>query len=186
MRMMASGADISDSKQNWQRGFTLIELMIAVLVLAVGLTGGLMLVLTAMANDSRSKTDSTATVLSQMTIEMIASVPANLTSTVTINDCSGTGHTVSTTGSGTGAGATLTSGGNIDFTSATVSNYSMTFTTCAASTGDRQANYDVRWNIKTLSSTAKLVTVGARISNADTNQSVRFAVPVTLKMIVGI
>jgi prepilin-type N-terminal cleavage/methylation domain-containing protein len=186
MRMMASGADISGSKQNSQHGFTLLELMIAVLVLAVGLTGGLMLVLTAMANDSRSKTDSTATVLSQMTLEMIASVPGNSTATVSINDCSGTGHTVSTTGSGTGAGASLTSGGAIDFTSATVGNYSMTFATCAASTGDRQANYDIRWYIKTLSPNAKLVIVGARISNADTNQSVRFAVPVTLKMIVGL
>lgn len=186
MRMMASGADIYGSKHNSQRGFTLIELMIASLVLAIGLTGGLMLVLTAMANNSRSKMDSTATVLSQMTIEMIASVPANLTSTVSINDCSGTGHTVSTTGSSSGAGAPLTSGGAIDFTSATVASYSMTFATCAASTGDRQANYDVRWNIKTLSANAKLVTVGARISNADTNQATRFAVPVTLKMIVGL
>jgi prepilin-type N-terminal cleavage/methylation domain-containing protein len=186
MKKITSGAGISGSKQNSQRGFTLIELMIALLVLAIGLTGGLLLVLTAMANDSRSKADSTATVLSQMTIEMIASVPANSTATVTIKDCNAASHTMSTTGSGSGAGAPLTSGGAIDFTSATVANYSMTFATCAASTGDRQANYDVRWNIKTLSPDAKLLTVAARITNADTNQATRFAVPVTFRMIVGL
>jgi len=31
----------------------------------------------AMANDNRSKNDSSATILSQMTMEMIATVPAN-------------------------------------------------------------------------------------------------------------
>ena len=180
----------SGSPQNSQRGFTLLELMIAAMVLAIGLTGGLMLVLTSLANDFRSKTDSTATVLSQMTLEMIASVSANSAATVTITDCNpssgSASHTINTAGSGGGSGATLTSGGAIDFTAATVSGYSMSFYTCQASTSDRQALYDVRWNVKTLSSTAKLVTVGSRISNADTNQSTRFAVPVTLKMIVGL
>jgi prepilin-type N-terminal cleavage/methylation domain-containing protein len=173
-----------------QGGFSLIELMIATLVLAVGLAGAMLLVITSVAGDNRSKMDSTATVLSQMTMEMIASVSASSSGTVTITDCNPSGgsasHTINTAGSGGGSGATLTSGGAIDFTAGTVSGYSMSFYTCQASTSDRQALYDVRWNVKTLSPSAKLVTVGARVSTADTNQATRFAVPVTLQMIVGL
>lgn len=182
----------SHNRRHQERGFTLLELMIAALVLAVGLTGGLLLVMTAVAGNYRSKSDSTSTILSQMTMEMIASVPANSSSTVTIKDCNPTSssasHTVNTAGgatNGSSLGAPMTSGGAIDFTQSTVSGYSMTFYTCQASTGDRQALYDVRWNIKTLSPDAKLVTVSAERSGNDSNQFY-FAIPVTLKMIVGL
>ena len=60
-----------------QAGSTLIELMMACLILLVGFTGGLALILISIKNDSRDKTDSTATILSQMVTEMVASVPAN-------------------------------------------------------------------------------------------------------------
>jgi hypothetical protein len=109
---------------------------------------------------------------------------------VTITDCNPTSssasHSISTTGSTTGAGAPLTSGGQIDFTAATVSGYSMTFYSCQASTGDRQTLYDVRWNIKTIGSNTKLVTVSARGSDWS-NDAARFvAVPLTLKTLVGL
>jgi Tfp pilus assembly protein PilV len=172
-----------------QAGFTLIEMLIAACVLIVGLMGGMALIITAMANNNRSKMDSTATVLSQMTIEGIASVPANSNSSVTITDCNTSGtstsHTISTTATSLGAGAPLTSSGKIDFTQSTVSGYSMIFVACQASTGDRQASYDVRWNIKALSSNAKLVAVSAREIGGPTHANF-FAVPVTLKMIVGL
>ena len=171
-----------------QAGSTLIELMMACLILLVGFTGGLALILISIKNDSRDKTDSTATILSQMVTEMVASVPANSSSSVTITDCNPTtssaSHTVSTTGSSSGSGAPLTAGGQIDFTQSTVSGYSMTFYSCQASTGDRQTLYDVRWNIKTLSTYAKLVTVAARSSDTSTDANL-FAVPLTLKTIVG-
>jgi prepilin-type N-terminal cleavage/methylation domain-containing protein len=180
-----------------QAGFTLIELMFAALVMLVGVTGGLLLVLTSLATNNRDKMDSSGTTLAQMTMEMIASVPANATlsstpsSNVTATDCnpisSSASHTINTLGSSSGAGAPLTSGGAIDFTQSTVSGYSMTYYACQASTGDRQAIYDVRWNIKTLSAYAKLVTVAAQRSDAQTSTNpIAFAVPVTLKMIVGL
>ncbi len=169
-------------------GFTLVEMLFAALILLVGLPAGMMLILTAIANDNRSKMDSSATILSQMTIEMIASVPANAATNMTIIDCnpssSSASHSVHTSGSSSGAGAPL-SGGAIDFTQATVTGYSMTYYGCQASTGDRQALYDVRWNIKTLSTNAKLVTVAAKPTGTDTHANF-LAVPVSLKTIVGL
>jgi prepilin-type N-terminal cleavage/methylation domain-containing protein len=169
-------------------GFTLVEMMMAALILLVGLLAGMALIITAMANNNRSKNDSSATVLSQMTIETIAAVPANATTSMTVVDCNPTSssasHTINTTGSSSGSGAPLT-GGVIDFTQSTVNGYSMTYYGCQASTGDRQLTYDVRWNIKTLSPDAKLVTVAAMPIGVSSHANF-FAVPVTLKMIVGL
>jgi len=167
----------------------MIEMMIACLVLLVGFIGGLALVLTSIKNDRRDKVDSTATILSQMVTEMVMSVPANSSSSATITDCnpstSSASHTISTTGSSSGAGAPLTSGGQIDFTQSEVTGYSMTFYSCQASTGDRQALYDIRWNIKTISENSKLVTVAARSSNTSTDANQFATIPLTLKTIVG-
>jgi Tfp pilus assembly protein PilV len=174
--------------RNPEAGFTLIEMAIAGFVLLVGLTAGMMLIVTAMANDNRSKMDSSATILSQMTIETIAAVPASASTNMTVVDCNPTtssaSHTISTTGSTGGAGAPL-SGGAIDFTQSAVTNYSMTYYGCQASTGDRQMLYDVRWNIKTLSTNAKLVTVAAKPIAGGTGANF-LAVPVSLTMIVGL
>jgi prepilin-type N-terminal cleavage/methylation domain-containing protein len=173
---------------NPQAGFTLIEMVMAAAILLVGLTAGIALIITAMANDNRSKNDTSATVLAQLTIETIAAVPANATTSMTIIDCNPTtssaSHTISTTGSSTGAGAPLTTG-IIDFSQSAVSGYSMTYYGCQASTGDRQTTYDVRWNIKTLTANTKLVTVAAKPIVGSTNANF-ISVPVSLKMIVGI
>ncbi len=98
----------------------MIEMMIACLVLLVGFIGGLApSSLLSIKNDRRDKVDSTATILSQMVTEMVMSVPANSSSSATITDCnpstSSASHTISTTGSSSGAGAPLTSGGQIGF-----------------------------------------------------------------------
>jgi len=185
-------------RRSCEAGSSLVELAIAGFVLTIGMLGGMVLITTAIANNGRSKTDSTATLLSQMTLERIASVPANARATstpssnVTIIDCNPTvasaSHTVNTLGAGgTGAGAPLTAAGNIDFTATQVTGYSMMYYNCQASTGDRQAIYDVRWNVKTISANAKLVTVSAQLSGASgVNDPNRFAPPLSLKMIVGL
>ncbi len=171
-----------------QSGFTLVEMTIASLVLLTGLTAGMALIVTAMANDNRSKLDSSAVVLSQMTLETIGAVPASASTSMTIIDCnpstSAASHTINTTGSATGSGAPL-NGGAIDFTQATVAGYSMTYYGCQASTADRQLTYYVRWNITTLTPDTKLVTVAAKaiVGNSHANF---FAIPVSLKMIVGL
>ncbi len=189
-----SARDVCGRRQ--QAGMSLLELMIAALVLVVGLLGAMILILTTIANNSRSKWDSTGTLLSQMTMEAIAAVPANASptstpsSTVTIVDCnpsaSAATHTVNALGaSGSGAGAPLSSTGDINFTAAAATGYSMTYYNCQASTGDRQEFYDVRWNIKTISAYAKLVTVAAQTAAGSKQGAKFFQQPVSLKVIVG-
>ncbi len=172
-----------------ESGMSLLELMIACLVLTIGLLGAMVLIATTIANNGRNKWDSTATLLSQMTLETIAQVPANSTNTVTIVDCNpssgSASHTLNTAGSLGGAGAPLNGNGDIDFTQATVSGYSMQYYNCQASTGDRQQLYDVRWNVKTISNSAKLVTVSAQ-AVVGPQKAVSFQQPVSLKMIVGL
>ena len=198
MRLKPSSYVTRTERRCREAGSSLVELAIAGFVLTVGMLGGMVLITTAIANNGRNKTDSTATLLSQMTLERVASVPANATATsapssnVTIVDCNPTvasaSHTANTLGAGgNGAGAPLTAAGSIDFTATQVTGYSMMYYNCQASTGDRQALYDVRWNVKTINANAKLVTVSAQLSGASgVNDPNRFAPPVSLKMIVGL
>ena len=198
MRIKPSSCVTRTEPRCREAGSSLVELAIAGFVLTVGMLGGMVLITTAIANNGRNKTDSTATLLSQMTLERIASVPANATATstpssdVTIVDCNpsvgSASHTVNTLGAGgNGAGAPLTAAGNIDFTATQVTGYSLMYYNCQASTGDRQALYDVRWNVKTINANAKLVTVSAQLSGVSgVNDPNRFAPPVSLKMIVGL
>src|ERR1700675_3256919 len=96
-------------------GTSLLEVMIAGMVFTVGLLGGMALIVTAIANNNRSKMDSTATLIAQRTMERIASVPATATatsspsSTVTIADCnpnsSLASHSVNGFDAGGGTGA---------------------------------------------------------------------------------
>ncbi|MCU1254214.1 MAG: hypothetical protein JWM83_513 [Candidatus Angelobacter sp.] len=170
-----------------ETGMSLAELMIAMFVLIVGVLGGVILVVLSIGGNGRNRQASNATVIAQMVTEKIMSVPANTSPTVTITDCAGTANTVQTAGSASGAGATVLSGGTIDFSQTLGSagaptGYYMAFTDCG--TSQRQATYDIRWNIKTISQYVKLVTVSAKLRGAG-NDLKMFAPPVTIRSMVG-
>jgi len=172
---------------NNQDGLTIIELMIAMVVLAVGILGSMSLVIMAINGDFRSKQQSNSTALAQMVTEKIMSIPAWNNAPLTLTDCTPTNHNVSTTGSTTGAGAALTSSGDVDYTQAKVANYNMAYTDCG--TANRQLTYDVRWNVKTIANDPyiKILTVSARlntVTNGATSGSV-FGPVVTIRTIVG-
>lgn len=172
---------------NSQDGLSIIELMIAMVVLAVGILGSMSLVVMAINGDFRSKQQSNSTAMAQMVTEKIMSIPAWNNATLTITDCIPANYSVSTTGSTTGAGAPLTSSGDVDYTQAKVANYNMAYTDCG--TANRQMTYDVRWNIKTIANDPyiKILTVSARlnsVTNGATSGSV-FGPVVTIKTIVG-
>src|SRR4051794_38484182 len=68
-----------------QQGMTLVELLIAMMVLAVGMSGVMTMVVAALASNGRNRTDTTATLVSQMVIEQMANVPANKVPAPTFN-----------------------------------------------------------------------------------------------------
>ena len=191
-------------------GMTLIELMIAMTVLAIGLPACMMMILVGMQTNSRNKTDTTATILDQEIIEKFSTLKQYPKPTfVAIYDCALNGGAVNvhnaSLGAGVapaGSGAALYTGasasevGNIDWTqpvpalaTSTTQGYAMQYQTCS---GDI---YEVRWNVMAISpnpnSRISLLTVSARPQSAvqadaggATNRAILYARPVTLKTLI--
>jgi Tfp pilus assembly protein PilV len=160
------------------RGMSLIEVMIALLVLMVGVVGSMSLIGVSMGNNSRGKQESSSAALAQMVEEKISSVKASNSPNLTITDCAGNSFTIATAA----GGAALTSSGGVDYTQAAVANYQMSYTDCAA--GGMQFTYDVRWNITQPTSYVKMVTVSSRLQTAG-NSPKFFSLPVTIRTLVG-
>jgi prepilin-type N-terminal cleavage/methylation domain-containing protein len=165
-----------------ESGLTLIELMIAMVVLAVGILGSMALIVRAIGGDAWSKQLSNSTVLAQAITERIMAIPAASNAPVTIQDCSNNPPANVNTAPG---GPAVTSSGDVDFTAAAVANYQMLYTDC--DTNGRQAVYDVRWNITAIPNSlgfAKTVTVSAQLRH-NGNNAVAFAPVATVRTIIG-
>lgn len=171
-----------------ETGMSLAELMVAMFVLMIGVLGGMILVVLSIGGNGRNRQASNSTVVAQMVTEKIMSVPANTSPTITITDCAGTANNISTTGTAAGAGSHLIGDGSaVDFTQTLGSagapaGYYMAFTDCGTAT--RQATYDVRWNIRTISTYVKLITVSAKLRGAGSDLKV-FSPPVTIRSMAG-
>lgn len=179
--------------RNAERGSTLIELMVAMAVLAIGLGGATTLLATAIASNNRNGTDTTATLLAQKVVEQIGAQNVHVDVDVTVTDCTGTQFTLSTMPGavGTGTGANLKADGTIDFTqsySTIPTGYAMQYAVCS-SQGGSQIMYDVRWNVMSVSanSSSRLITAAARPLNSSVKLlgGLYFAIPVTLRGIGG-
>ncbi|HEY2170000.1 MAG TPA: prepilin-type N-terminal cleavage/methylation domain-containing protein [Candidatus Angelobacter sp.] len=168
------------------RGFSLIEVTVAMAVLAVGLLGSIVVIGVASANDGRSKLHSTAVTLAQSTMEKIVAIPTGAGNTqTTLTDCGGTPHTIETAVLAAGNGpALINSGafaGTIDFSQPAVINYSMVYVTCSTS---GNVGYDVRWRIDPGSTPGtQLVTVSAK--PLVTAGAAQFTLPYTLHQLRG-
>jgi prepilin-type N-terminal cleavage/methylation domain-containing protein len=166
-----------------QRGMSLLELMIAILVLTVGVAGCAVVIPIAIGRNFANRQQGNSTVMAQMVLEKIMSVPAATATILTITDCAGNAHNINTAGSaGAGLGSSLLASGGVDFSQGQVADYSMNYTTCGAN--GTQATYDVRWNIQTPSNFVKLVTVSAKLKNSSGNALI-FSLPVTLTSMSG-
>ena len=164
---------------------TLIELLIASVVLIFGMLSIMGLLMLAMGNNGRSKIDSSATMLSQVVLEQVGAKlagggPGSITDNSNCNN-TGTTHTINEQP----GGATLV-GGKVDFTQAQAgliaNNYAMNYVECS---NNVKRDYDVRWNVQSVGTSGTyLVTVGARPKNS---LPVRFAfaLPVTMRAYVG-
>lgn len=180
-----------------QAGMSLIEMLIAMIVLSVGMTSLMFLFLQTSYSNNRNSKDSSGTFLAQMVLEQISAQNPNSSQPITVTDCTQTHWTVASTpgAAPNGAGANLVTSssnlayGGIDQTQAInniTQNYEMQYTDCPVN--GQQVVYDVRWNVMTISpNTTRLITVSARQLNSPTSQlgGPRFAIPVTLRGIGG-
>ena len=174
--------------ENMERGFSLIEVMVATIVLVVGLLGGIAVIAVATANDGRSKLHSTAILLAQSTMEKIAAIPVGAGNTqTTLADCGGTlPHTIETAVPPAAGDNPVLIGdgalaGTINFSQPTVTNYSMVYTTCG---GGTNVSYDIRWRIDSGPTRAtQMVTVSVRplVSTG----AAQFTLPYTLHQLKG-
>lgn len=164
-----------------ESGLTLIELMIAMLVLAVGILGSMALIVRSIGGDAWSKQLSNSTVLAQSITERIMAIPSASNTIVTITDCTNTVSNVNTAP----GGPSVTSSGELDFSAAAVTNYRMLYTDC--DTNGRQATYDVRWNVTAIPNSlgyVKMLTVSAQLKHTG-NNAIAFAPVATVRTIVG-
>jgi prepilin-type N-terminal cleavage/methylation domain-containing protein len=166
------------------RGFSLIELMISMAVLAVGLLGGIAVIAVATANNGRSKLHSTASTTAQSIMEKIVAIPQSAVGAAAetkITDCTGNIYTVETAVGGSDLIDGGAFGAAINFSKPPVDNYSMRYVIC--STGGN-VGYDVRWKIEagpTLST--QLVTVSAK--PIVTAGAAQLTLPYTLRQLRG-
>jgi prepilin-type N-terminal cleavage/methylation domain-containing protein len=181
-----------------QAGMSLIELMVAISILAVGVGGLTNLLALAIVTDNRNSKDTSATLLAQMVVEQISAQHPNSNATISVTDCAGNTWSVATAGgaSPNGAGATLVTSstasgyGGIDQTqaySSITSNYAMKYVDCGGvgNTGV-PTTYDVRWNVMTIDANyTRLVTASARPVNANALGGIQYALPVNLRGVSG-
>ncbi|MCU1286524.1 MAG: hypothetical protein JWO13_2874 [Acidobacteriales bacterium] len=192
------------SNKSRESGMTLVELLIAMMVLAIGLSGIMAMVVTALATNGRNRTDTSATLISQMVIEQMANIPASTNKVFTVTDCAGTVWNINTTGAVAPAGAGAATRGtdnvpvwvssDINFNVAAAygaapgNGYGMAYASCGINAG-QQIIYDVRWNIVVdANGFTKTVTVATRNTGANYNRAdalKAFAIPAQLKTVLG-
>jgi len=156
-----------------QRGFTFIELALAIVVLLFGVVAVFELVPRALRNNTGNRQDTISTVIAQRELEQMTLQP--LTAAAFLDQDGNAVNLGDLTNSGTVAGSPLISStAAIDFTADKVPGYSMTY---VDPNDSQSARYDVRWAVVTTlngaSPTAKRFLVGVWKTPQDTfNQPV--------------
>ena len=170
-------------KRQMSRGFSLLELSIAMAVLLVGLLGGIVVIGFASANNGRSKFHTTAATMAQSTMERIVAIPQSATgaaSQTKINDCAGNTFTIETAVGGSDVIVSGAFAGSIDFSKPPLPSYSMSYAMCSSAGG---GIYDVRWRVDPgRTPSTQVITVGARSVNAN---GAMFALPYNLRQLRG-
>ncbi len=181
-------------RRNAEHGMSLLELLIAMAILAVGLAAISVLFCNTLLATNRNFRDTSGTFLAKMVLESISAQHPDSNQPIAVTDCQGTAWSITPTGAAfPGLGATLnTATGNLDQSESlgtlVGSGYGMRYADCGTSGNGAAVIYDVRWNVTTITANqTRMVTVTARVLNNSTNQlgGRIFAMPVTLRGIAG-
>ena len=154
-------------KSRESKGFSMVETMIAIVILAVGVMSLATLMPYATQNDYRSRMDTTATFIAARQLEQMLAQPYIVTNFTSAAD--GAGNTaniiVSCGAPGCAAGATVV-GGLISFAGAAPNGYGRIYTIPASGVaGSPKVNggtYDVRWNVSQNASGVRTILIAAR------------------------
>ncbi len=186
---------IATRRHRCDAGMSLIELMFAMLILAIGLGGLTTLFIFASETNNKNSKATSSTMLAQQVLEQISAQHPDSIQVITLTDCAGNQWTIKTVGAvaPSGAGALLVTAASDPFYggldpaqayAAIPAGYAMQYTDCAAN--GRRTVYDVRWNIVTLDPFTRLITVSARqISPSNQLGSRLFSLPATLRGVGG-
>ena len=149
-------------RRRLQRGFTMLELAVATVILLVGIVSVVQLVPASISNNANNRYDTKATVFGQRMIEQFALQPL---SSNTFIDADGNNLSLGNPATpGVVVGSPLVAGAaTINFGAATVPGYNLQY----VDTNDPQrGNYDIRWAVITTvnggSAVVKRFIVGVR------------------------
>ena len=177
----------SRGRKGSQAGVSLIETLVACVILTILSLSMIGLIVTAIATNNRNKIDSTQTMLAESILEQIHST-FNGNGISALQDCAGTNHTIDTTIPNTGSVGAALIGSKIDYTETSPpAGYHMDYVinTPCNNTGTLVGMYDVRWHLDQVGATnTYMITVSARLKDHGEGNLV-FALPVTLRFMSG-
>ena len=125
-----------------EKGFSLIELLIASFVLIIGLAAVATMICFSVNSNLVSKNETMALNFAERELERLKSLP--ITDPLL-----------------TAGGSTVGSNGKISYSGSAVSNYNRQVTVADAYQIGRSVNFDVRWNITDVTTNLKKITIAA-------------------------
>lgn len=168
----------NSGKRSSTSGFSLLELMIAATILAVGILGGIGVICAATASNGGSKLNTEAATVAESSMEKVLAVPLSLAGTTTFSDCRGNAFAMNTAIGGSDLTGGLFPG--VDYTKPAKLGYSMTYVMCSGFT------FDVRWNIaQGPTPSTELVTLSVKSVRTPANVAAGFARKFTLHALKG-
>jgi hypothetical protein len=170
-----------------QAGVSMIEVMVASLLLVIASLSILTLISISIVTNNRNRMDSTGTMLAQTVVQQIKATLIG-SGVASLTDCDGTAWSIDSS-----PGGSLLSGDTIDFSETSPpTNYHMNFVmkSPCTPTGDPLEAYDVRWHVEIVGDSAGTPTrtyaiyLGARKQNHGEG-NMFYSLPVNFRVMVG-